>query len=110
MALKMNDNEKKAIVKMLAKQLHNLEYVLQNKEHATKAEGQQAEEGYEQAKDDLMQLILVTAKDMGYPQIQDWSDTAPMTKLNNMADGELATTDYYQEILGLIMMGAITSA
>ena len=106
----MTDEEKKLIVELVTRRLYNLEYQLANQEHLNPKEIAQVTKDYEVEKESMMQLFLWKAKEIGYPSIQEWSDTKPMAEINEMADGKLAGTEMYQEVLGLIMLGTITSA
>jgi len=101
--------QQKEMLKTIVQRLINLEYQLKNTDHITKIEVSAAKENYAKDKDLVMQLILIQAKDLNYPPIQDWADSKPMSQVNDMADGNLAATDFYQEILGRIMLGTITS-
>ena len=106
----MKQQEMDKIVTFLAVRIHNLEYQLRNKSLLSQEELSQIEQDYQKDKADIMQIILVTAKEMGYPQIQDWSDTEPMSVVNRMSELKLASTEMYQGLLVRIMMGTITSA
>lgn len=103
--IKMTEEEKRVfLVTRLADRIRNLEYQLKNKQFLTKAEIADATKNLEADRDSAMQLILWKAKEMGYPPMNEWSDTKPMTEIDKMASGRLAGTDFFQEVLFKIIM------
>lgn len=101
----MEAQQQNYLAEKLADRLTNLEYQMANKDRMTSTELQQAIKDYEIDRESLMQLILAMGKEMDYPpKIKEWSDTRPMGKLNRMANGKLARTDAYQEIMGALIM------
>lgn len=85
-----------------------LEYSLENKSHMTQAETTQTEEQYENQKGMMIEMIMVEAASVGHPaKMKDWEDTLPITLINQKSDHQLAATDFYQELLGKIMLGQV---
>jgi hypothetical protein len=103
--IKMTEEEKRVfLVTRLADRIRNLEYQLKNKAFLTKAEIADATKNLEADRDSAMQLILWKAKEMGYPPMNEWSDTEPMSVIDRMASGRLTGTDFFQEVLFKIIM------
>ena len=95
--------QKQMLVTILAKRLLNLEFQINNPKSITKAELKKAIAEYELDRESLMQLILAKAKEMGYPEMKDWPDTAPMQANSQLSNNMIARTEAYQNILGLII-------
>lgn len=100
----MDDKEKGAILELIAKRLVNLEYQLNNKAHLTKAQVNQVKSDYVAERKMLVNLIEATAAKMGYPEPRKWSDSKPMSVLNDLSGGKLAGTEAYQDMLMQLIM------
>ena len=95
--------QQKILLEILAKRLINLEFQIANPKSLTKAELEAAKKEYDLDRDSMIQLILIKAKEMGYPEMKDWADTKPMSALNTQSGGKLAPTQAYQNLLGQIL-------
>ena len=105
--MRQNEEMKQLTVETLAKRLMNLEYQMANQDHLTEDQLEEVEKNYALDKASMIQLFLVTAKDMGYSlNSQDWPDSKPMEAISKMSNHELARTNAYQETLGAILLGA----
>jgi hypothetical protein len=100
----LNIEQKQQLVTILAKRLINLEFQMNNQDQLSKKELKEVIANYENDRDSLMQLILAKAKEMGYPAMKDWSDSKPMGEISKLSNHLIATTEAYQDILGLIIM------
>jgi hypothetical protein len=95
--------QQKILLEILAKRLIHREFQIDNQKSISKAELKEAIKDYELDRDSMIQLILIKAKEMGYPEMKDWSDTKPMSALNSQSGGKLAPTQAYQNLLGQIL-------
>ena len=95
--------QQKILLEILAKRLINLEFQIANPKSLTTSELEAAKKEYDLDRDSMIQLILIKAKEMGYPEMKDWSDTKPMSALNTQSGGKLAPTQAYQNLLGQIL-------
>ncbi|RLA50076.1 MAG: hypothetical protein DRQ98_13325, partial [Gammaproteobacteria bacterium] len=58
----------------------------------------------------MQKLFMLKGKEMGYPKIQNWPDTMPMSRVNDLTNGILVSTELYQRTMGLIMLGQMHEA
>lgn len=101
----MDAEQQELLTEKLAARLKNMECQIENQDQMSKAELRQVIKDYELDKQLLVRLIVVTGVEMGYEEdMMEWSDTVPMAKVNRMANGEMAGTDAYQEIMGRLIM------
>ena len=100
---KTTQEQKEMLVTILAKRLINLEFQINNPKSITKEELATARKEYKLDQTSLMKLILAKAKEMNYPEMKDWPDTAPMEAISKLSNNMIARTEAYQAILGLII-------
>ena len=87
-------------IDLIAAQLTQLEYQLDNKGFMTAAQAAQVQSKYDQGVRMLSEMIALQAKEMHYPQsMEQWADSKPMEVLNDLSGGTLASTWAYQALL-----------
>ena len=100
----INKNMAAALSK-LAPALLNLEYQERNQMFLPEKEKKKLAEDKENVVSAIVDLLAMEQQRMKYPvKMEEWKDSGPLQSLNLLSGGRLAQTEWYQGILGNLMI------